>query len=85
MLAIPRGPWHESAKEMPRYRVNIRVLVNRPRRTQDPTNVRASAKYMEDALVAHGWAVDDTGEWLDFDIREKVGKRKTRIRWEVEL
>ncbi len=52
---------------------------------QDPTNARASVKYLEDALVARGWAVDDTAEWLELHVEERIDRKNTRteITWEA--
>jgi len=86
MKSIPLGPWHEDSKPIDRYRVTVRILVDRPKKIQDPTNARASVKYLEDALVKRGWAVDDTREWIHLGVREKIGRpRRTRIRWEVSV
>lgn len=55
------------------------------KKTQDPTNVRASIKELEDALVKRGWAVDDTEEWLDLRAAEDVDRKNQRtvIEWEM--
>ena len=77
--AIPRGPCHS-----PYVRVRLEILVYR-KQLQDPDNAVASCKYLVDALVARGWAVDDTKEWLDCTVDEKIDRKNTRtvITWEA--
>jgi hypothetical protein len=63
--------------------VRLVILVYR-KRTQDPTNVRASLKELEDALVKRGWAVDDDEKWLDLRCAEEASKdERTVIEWEM--
>ena len=52
---------------------------------QDPDNAVASCKYLVDALVARGWLVDDSEEWMDLKVEEKIDRKNTRteIRWEA--
>lgn len=84
--SIPLGPWHEDSPPIAGFPVKVRILVYRPKKLQDPTNAKASVKHLEDALVRRGWAVDDTNEWIDLEVRERIGRpARTRIRWEVTI
>lgn len=85
--ALPKGPWFVvEGKPLFTYpqskKVLIRLVVYRWN-VQDPTNIRASVKYLEDALVSRGWAIDDTAEWLDLVAEEKVDRKRqrTEIEW----
>jgi len=91
VMALPPGPWPGKtgvfSNSVGLARVQILLLVFRWRKTQDPTNVRASVKELEDALVTRGWAVDDTEEWLDLRVKEEAVKHKrdqrTVILWRI--
>ena len=50
---------------------------------QDPDNAVASVKPLVDALVARGWAVDDSAKWLTLEVAEKIDRANTRteITW----
>lgn len=64
--------------------VRIRITVFRWNR-QDPDNAVASVKPLVDALVARGWAVDDSARWLELEVREEIERgrrRRTVIEWE---
>ena len=81
VLALPRGPCHS-----PYVKVRLRILVYR-KQLQDPDNAVASCKFLVDAIVARGWAVDDSKEWLDCRVEEDIDRRNTRteIFWEISV
>ena len=80
--ALPKGPWLHPANE--KRRARIRIVVYRWN-LQDPDNAVASCKYLVDALVARGWAVDDNKKWLYSTVEEVIDRknRRTVIEWEV--
>lgn len=66
----------------PRQKVRLEILVYR-KALQDPDNAVASCKFLVDALVSRGWAVDDSREWLDCRVTEEIDRENTRteIHW----
>ena len=87
VLAIHKGPWWAPLQDPPLFharKVRLRILVYR-KGLQDPDNAVASCKYLVDALRARGWMVNDTREWLDSVVEEKIDRKNTRteITWEV--
>ncbi len=100
ILAIPKGPWFgcrrarlsdgmlilecDKPPKMAATKVRIHLTVYR-KGLQDPTNARASVKGLEDAIVNRGWAVDDTAEWLELTVEERIDWKNTRteITWEA--
>ena len=62
----------------------MEILIHR-KALQDKDNRYASAKYLVDALVARGWGVDDSEEWMDLVVEEKIDRANTRteISWRL--
>lgn len=80
--ALPPGPWLRAGRIS--RRVRLRIVVYRWN-LQDPDNAVASCKYLVDALVARGWAVDDSKKWMKLEVEEEIARknRRTEIEWEV--
>lgn len=82
---MPKGPWIRHPLDGTlKQRVRMGILVYR-KAIQDPDNAVASCKYLVDAIVTRGWAVDDTREWLDCRVTEEIDRKRTRtvVFWEV--
>jgi len=63
-----------------KHRVTITMY---RKRLQDPDNATASVKPVLDALVAWGWLVDDSNEYVDLTVKEEKAKvQRTEIHWE---
>ena len=79
---LPPGPWLRAGRIY--RRVRLRIIVYRWN-LQDPDNAVASCKYLLDALVARGWMVDDSKQWLDSDVEEVIDRKNPRtvIDWAV--
>jgi hypothetical protein len=72
----------------PRGRVQLKITVYRAK-LQDPDNSKGSVKPLVDALKAGGWMRDDSREWLDLEVEERVERekklRRTEIYWEARV
>lgn len=81
-MSKAKGPWHRDSRGQNKMRrVHLEIRVYRYN-IQDPNNVDASCKQLVDALVGHGWLVDDSKRWLEQDAKEEVDRkcRRTTIR-----
>ena len=78
---MPRGPWWVREGQDPE-RVRLVIVVYR-KALQDPDNAVASCKYLIDAMNRLGWMVDDSSDWLDLEISERIDRKHTRteIHW----
>jgi len=54
------------------FRVHLGIIVFRKIKAQDPDNRVGSVKHLVDAINRCGWLVDDSDEWLDLAVAEKV-------------
>lgn len=77
-----RGPWYDYKLGVCRVRLGITVY---RWNLQDKENLYGSTKFLTDAIVRAGWAVDDSHRWMDLEVKERIDRKEPRTEVYLEV